>query len=72
MKINIARKILEILENEEREDLAEEFKQLFLENEDYKPPLRVKEPVEEFSEADCIKESHKVGVSPDGFFYLKD
>ncbi len=77
MKINIARKIMEVLENDDREDLAESFRLFYQEHcdEDYSPPKKPRpEPPEEYydnSHSDCESEDLKVGVSPDGFFFLK-
>ena len=65
---------MEVLENNEREDLAESFRSFYQEHsdEDYSPPKKpLPEPPEEYYDSDCEGEDIKVGISPDGFFFLK-
>ena len=67
------KEIIKILKDKKRNDLATAL-QLLVEDitdDDYKPPVRKKEPDEEYDLDTGEEEELEVGVSPDGFFHLK-
>ena len=67
------KEIVEVLNTIGREDLGELLKSYFddLKDKDYKPPVRVKEPPEEYDSDTGEEELFNIDCSPDGFFFLK-
>jgi len=67
------KEIIKILKDKKRNDLATALQLLVedINDDDYKPPIRKKEPDEEYDLDTGEEEELEVGVSPDGFFHLK-
>ncbi len=62
--------VKQFLEQQERYDLLAILNTYIDENEDYSPPLYVKEPIEEYIE-EGEPEDVDVGITKDGFYFLK-